>query len=161
MKGQRIEFKAVIGLVVDAIQALPGGTGDVFLLADRLGDGTGVTVTLRVDPIPGDRGKSIDFAVSVLADDLRDAVHISDDPFLTSLDGYTKPFESLRDALKTLADLDPEELTPAQRELLEQDISTARDDLQEVADIPPRVILRKSGFPSLRISPFLRVKAAG
>ena len=36
LKGKRLESKALIELVIGAIQALPSGTGDCLLVADRL-----------------------------------------------------------------------------------------------------------------------------
>lgn len=67
-RGKRLESAALVQLVIGAIHALPSGTGDIVLLADRLGDGTGITVTLEVKPVAGDRGVSVDSAVSVMAD---------------------------------------------------------------------------------------------
>jgi hypothetical protein len=69
LKGKRLTSEVLIELVIGAIQSLPSGTGDVHLVADRLGDGSGITVSLRLEPARGDRGASVDSALSVMADD--------------------------------------------------------------------------------------------
>ncbi len=69
LTGKRLESAALIELVVGAVQAIPSRAGDVSLLADRLGDRTGITVRLRVQPATGDLGVSVQSALSVMADD--------------------------------------------------------------------------------------------
>ncbi len=69
LEGRPLNPERLIRLVVTGINALPEGTGEVALLADRLGDGTGITLELRVIPAPGDRGTSVASSFAVMADD--------------------------------------------------------------------------------------------
>lgn len=69
LTGKRLESAVLIELVVGAIQAFPSRAGDVSLLADRLGDGTGIAVRLTVEPATGDLGVSTNSALSVMAHD--------------------------------------------------------------------------------------------
>jgi hypothetical protein len=54
LEGRSLTSLALVELLVAAVEALPAG-GEVALVADRLGDGAGVTVTLRVEAAAASR----------------------------------------------------------------------------------------------------------
>jgi hypothetical protein len=68
LKGKPLTSAAVIGLLLSALEALPGESGDVLLIADRLGDGTGVYLQLRMVPATDEQGNSAKANTSVVAD---------------------------------------------------------------------------------------------
>jgi hypothetical protein len=68
LKGQPLTSEAVINLLLKAIESLPDRKGSVVLIADRLGDGTGVGLQLRTIPGNDDAGTSVDADLKVVAD---------------------------------------------------------------------------------------------
>jgi len=57
LQGKRLDFETVLRLLRTAIEALPGGKGAIELQADRLGDGTGITVELKAFRASGGEGR--------------------------------------------------------------------------------------------------------
>jgi hypothetical protein len=68
LKGKALVPGNGIDLVVQSMAALPTQTGDIELHADRIGGGTGTTLTLRVTPKAGRNGTSVESRLSVEAD---------------------------------------------------------------------------------------------
>lgn len=92
-------------------------------------------------------------------DDLEDALRISNDTAVIGLLGCGPCFLKLRDALKQLQELDLEDLTPSEVELVDQDLKTTAHDLKELL-----ASFREWGTPdfaaqSHRVSSFLITRA--
>lgn len=97
--------------------------------------------------------------LALRCDDLEDAVKISNDPAVVGLLKFGPSFIRLRDALHQFKELDLEDLTSAETELLDQDLKITGSDLKEIlADF------RSWGTPdfsakSPRVSSFLLTRS--
>jgi hypothetical protein len=58
LKGTPIDSVTVLQLLLDGMAAMPGRTGGVELIVDRLGDGTGVNIAMTLTPWKSVDGKS-------------------------------------------------------------------------------------------------------
>jgi hypothetical protein len=98
MEGKALNPREVVGLVILSLGALPSKQGDIELRADRLGDGTGTTLTLRVMPGAGRGGESVDSHLSVEADGR--TLMGSDGTGFRSIYGTPARYEDMRKAIE-------------------------------------------------------------
>ena len=90
-----------------------------------------------------------------LADDLNDALRISNDPVVVSLVQCGPDFLKLKEALQRLMELDLSDLTESEFKLIEQDLKIMRADLKALLERFRSLGSSSFSVESLRVSSFL------